>query len=243
MNPALRQGHAHSFGPRIMTPMLETLRRNLGDVRARIAAACGRAGRDPAGVTLVCVTKYADEAWVRGLYDLGERHFGESRPQQLTARREAFPGDVRWHLIGQLQSNKVRPAVRAADVVHSVASRKLLDRCARISDEEGVSPRLLLQINVSGEASKQGFVPEELTADLAAPAAVAGLMTMAPAADDPASVRPVFERLAALRDRLASEAGRPLPDLSMGMSGDFEPAVECGATLVRVGSRLFAGLA
>ena len=191
---------------------------------------------------LVCVTKYAEDAWVRGLYELGERDFGENRPQNLQTRRAEFPGDVRWHMIGRLQSNKARAAVREASSIHSVDSRPLLDRCLRIADDEKREPTILLQANVSGEVSKQGFGPNDLTAEDVASPAVAGLMTMAPIVSHPAEARPYFEHLRDLRDRLSAEAGRPLPELSMGMSGDFAEAVAAGSTIVRVGSRLYEGL-
>ena len=223
--------------------MIETLQRNLAAVQDDIAAAATAAGRSAGDVRLVCVTKYAEDAWVQGLYDLGVRDFGENRPQNLAARRQQFADDVRWHMIGRLQSNKARVAVRDAAVVHSVDSRSLLDRCLRIAGEEGTSPRILLQANVSGEASKQGFAPNDLTAEDVASPAVAGLMTMAPVVGNAAEARPYFEHLKDLRDRLASEAGRPLPELSMGMSGDFPAAIAAGATIVRVGSRLYEGLA
>ena len=244
-----RAPHPHSDTP---LPTLDALAANLAAVHDRVAAAATAAGRDPGAVTLVAVTKYARDAWVRGLLDLGVRDLGENRPQQLTERAGAFAADppVRWHQIGQLQRNKVRKLLPAAFLTHSVNGEKLLAAVDRVAEEEGLTPAVLLQANVSGEGSKGGFSPDELRAlcdaglDRYPHVRVRGLMTMAPAAE-PAVVqavaRPVFAGLRALRDELAGPEAWPV--LSMGMSGDFEPAIAEGATHVRVGSALFAGLA
>lgn len=228
-----------------MPPLLERLRTNLAGVRAQIERAAGRARRDPADITLVAVTKYAPDEAVRGLVSLGLCDLGEARPQQLEARRSLAP-DVRWHLIGHLQRNKVRPVLPIASLIHSVDSLKLLERIGQIAGELGQASRVLLEVNVAGEASKDGFPLDELRAQwancLAVPnVEIRGLMTMAPLADDPESARPVFRGLRQLRDDLRT-AAVSLPDLSMGMSGDFEIAIEEGATLVRIGSALFEGL-
>lgn len=222
----------------------ERLQQNRDGVRQRIAAAARAAGRDPAAVQLVCVVKYAELPWVQGLYELGEREFGEARPQQLAERVALLPSDVRWHLIGSLQRNKVGPtldALGAGGLIHSVDSSRLLDRVARLAAERSRVARVLLQVNVTGEATKQGLVPDEvagLVASSAASDAVAieGLMTMAAKQGDAAAT---FEQLAALSRTLPSE----LPVLSMGMSGDLEAAIAAGATHVRIGSALFEGLA
>jgi len=223
----------------------ETLRNNLDGVRGAIRAACERSGRDPREVTLVAVTKYAQPEWIRGLYDLGCREFGESRPQQLVQRAAQFPGDVRWHLIGHLQRNKAALVWPVASWLHSVDSVRLAERLGEVAAQLPARPSILLEVNVSGEASKDGFSPEELQSAWpklhSLPLQITGLMTMAPESDDPQAARPVFRQLRQLRDALQTE--RPLPQLSMGMSGDFEVAIEEGATLVRVGSRLFEGLA
>ncbi|NNJ26670.1 YggS family pyridoxal phosphate-dependent enzyme [Alienimonas chondri] len=229
-------------------PLLED---NLSAARRRIAAAATAAGRDPGDVTLVAVTKYARDEWVRGLLDLGVRDLGENRPQQLTERADLLPADppVRWHQIGQVQRNKVRKLLPAAFLTHSVDSEKLLAAIDRIAGEEGLTPQVLLQANVSGEDSKSGFTPNELRALFAAGfdrfphVRVRGLMTMAPAAESDevdAVARPVFAGLRELRDELGGS--ERLPVLSMGMSGDFEPAIAEGATHVRLGSLLYAGL-
>jgi len=231
---------------------LERLAENLAAVRDRIAAAATDAGRDPAAITLVAVTKYARDEWVRGLLDLGVRDLGENRPQQLTERADAFPAEpaVRWHQIGQLQRNKVRKLLPAAFLTHSVDSEKLLATIDRIAGEEGLKPEILLQANVTGEDSKSGFAPHSLRSlcetglDRFPHVAVRGLMTMAPAAEPDAVdrvARPAFAALRELREELGGEAA--LPVLSMGMSGDFEPAIAEGATHVRIGSLLYGGLA
>lgn len=260
----------------------ECVATNLATVRARIARACERAGRDPSGVRLVAVTKYAKPEWVRAALDLGLRDLGENRPQQLIERAELFgsapspgvdpsmptepdalaaPGDApRWHLIGPLQRNKARKLLPKAVWIHSVDSVKLLETLHRIvfvEERWSAMPALLLEVNVSGETQKGGFRPDELESGVTDAAGlggavfgeeafgrlpIRGLMTMAPLVDDQESARPVFLELRHLRDRLQDRWGRPLPELSMGMSGDFEVAVEEGCTQVRIGSALWDGL-
>ena len=228
---------------------LETLARNLEDVRRRIAAASERAGRSAREILFVAVTKSATVEWMRGLYELGCRDFGESRPQQLVQRAAQLPADVRWHLIGHLQRNKAALVWPVASWLHSVDSQRLIDCLTKIARTSMHRPAVLLEVNVSGEAAKDGFAPERLrfawpelphTSSLD----IQGLMTMAPLSDDPESARTVFRALRMFRDELRGVAGdsAALPQLSMGMSGDFEVAIEEGATIVRVGSRLFEGL-
>ena len=233
-----------------MTSQLtDVLSKNLHRVRERIAAACVRAGRAPDEVTLIAVTKYAELDWVRGLIDLGVTDLGESRPQQLVARAEQLPPHVRWHQIGHLQRNKADILLPVVARIHSVDSLRLIEHLAKSATKLGCRPRILLEVNVSGEASKDGFMVDELLS--AWPLilehdslAIGGLMTMAPLEDDPEAARPTFRGLRELRDRLRdSSGGRDLlSDLSMGMSGDFEIGIEEGATLIRIGSSLFEGL-
>jgi len=172
------------------------------------------------------------------------RVFGENRVQEAAAKIPLCPHDLEWHLVGHLQSNKVRPAVRLFSVIHSVDSIPLLRRLDQIAGEEGRRLRVLLEVNVAGERSKFGFAPEAL------PEAVAeanrlprlelvGLMTVPPICRDPEDVRPFFRALRELRDRCAEQSGTPLPELSMGMSADFEIAIAEGATMIRVGTDLF----
>ncbi len=240
----------------------ETLQKNLTSIHDSIAAACQRSGRDPSSVRLVAVTKYAEWEWVQELSRLHST-FGENRPQQLAERQALLP-QVEWHLIGQLQRNKVKQALQHAAMIHSVDSLRLLQEIVKVVCEIcrsrsslvlglNLRPRLLLQVNVSGEESKSGFTPDELRSswpeitEHSESVSIEGLMTMAPETDDLSIVRPVFAGLRLLRDELAvrpeSQQRRiSLPELSMGMSGDYVPAIEEGATLVRIGSRVFEGL-
>lgn len=227
----------------------DLMARNLIEVRQRIADACRRADRPPEDVRLVAVTKTAELDWIRKLVELGQVDLAESRPQQLAQRAAALPDAVRWHFIGHLQRNKVDLVLPIAGWIHSADSLRLLQCIEQQAEKSGISPRILLEVNISGEASKGGFRQEELLAAWEEmlrfkSLAISGLMTMAPWTDDPEAVRPVFRSLRELRDQLVERAvGKLLlSELSMGMSGDFEVAVEEGATAVRVGSRLFEGL-
>ncbi len=222
---------------------------NLQRITAEIAAACAHVGRLPSDVTLVAVTKYAELAWVRRLVELGVRDLAESRPQQLVERAETLPSEIRWHLIGHLQRNKVKSVLRRTELIHSVDSLRLLERISGVAAEQSLRPRVLLEVNVAGEAAKDGLPFAELMSQWDAFQAVpqvdiVGLMTMAPLAADPEAARPVFRALRQLRDELATQAAPhvKLTELSMGMSGDFVVAIEEGATLIRIGSRLFEGL-
>lgn len=219
----------------------------LAAVRARIAAAARRAGRDPGDVRLVAVSKYATPEQVRAAYDAGQREFGESRVQNALPRIEALPADVVWHLIGHLQSNKVNKVIGRFELIHSVDSLELARRLANKSAERELATQVLVQVNCSGEAAKAGVDPDAATELLQALRAlrgivVRGLMTMGPLGGDEAAIRASFRRLAELRARmLALDLPElPLDQLSMGMSGDLELAVEEGATLVRVGGAIFA---
>lgn len=233
----------------ISNAVSDRLADNLRQVRNRIAAACQRAGRPADDVTLIAVTKYAPLEWVRGLIDLGVTDFGESRPQQLIARAAELPSHVRWHQIGHLQRNKADSLLPVVERIHSVDSIRLIEQLAKSAQQRSCRPRILLEVNVAGEASKDGFAASDLVA--AWPAILVqtaleidGLMTMAPLGNTAENARPAFRGLRELRDRLVEMShGRiALPQLSMGMSGDFEVGIEEGATFVRVGSGLFEGL-
>jgi len=222
------------------------VRDNLNAVRARMARAAERSGRNAEAVTLVAVTKYAQPEWVQALLRLGHLELGENRPQQLEERARLFPSTVNWHLIGHLQRNKVRKTLPIVRLIHSLDSVSLVQAVDRIAGELGLLSEALLEVNVSGEASKGGFRPDDLRTAWAAlrdlpRVSIRGLMTMAPLSDDPESARTVFRDLRRLRDELAGGSGQ-LPELSMGMTGDFEVAIEEGATLVRIGSALWTGL-
>lgn len=222
---------------------------NLRAVQDQIAAACRRAGRAADEVALVAVTKYAELDWVRELIPLGVNQLGESRPQQLIARAAELSSQIQWHMIGHLQRNKAEGVLPIAALIHSVDSLRLFDHLAKIARSYDHPPRVLLEVNVSGEASKDGFSVDDLQSAWKRmrdcdSLEIAGLMTMAPLEDNPEAARPVFRQLKELRDQLRSNSdGRfAMNELSMGMSGDFEVAIEEGATLVRIGSRLFEGL-
>jgi hypothetical protein len=223
-----------------------SLAANLQAVRARIAAAAQRAGRAPDEVTLVAVSKTVPAERVAAAYALGLRDFGENRVEEGLPKQAALPGDVRWHMIGHVQSRKAREAARQFALVHSVDSLKLAQRLAREAQAAGRVLPVLLEVNVSGEAAKYGFRPgatfeAEVAALLALPGLrVRGLMTMAPIVADPDEARPVFAALRALRAVLAARFPQAdWRELSMGMTDDFEVAVEEGATLVRVGRAIF----
>ena len=221
---------------------------NLAAVRARIDAALARAGREPGSATLVAVTKTVGIETVARLIAAGQHHFGENRVDQLVAKAAAFP-EARFDLIGSLQTNKVRHVVGTARLIHSVDSLRLLDAIDERARAIGVVQPVLIQVNVSGEESKHGITPAELPSVLThasqlVGARVDGLMTMAPLGD-PESARRVFGDLRTLREEVGALRGVAVGDvvsltqLSMGMSNDFEVAIEEGATLVRVGSALF----
>ena len=217
----------------------------LEEVRGRIAAAAKRAGRDPSEVEIIAVTKTHGEDVVREARDAGLRIVGENKVQEAAWKKAAAVGGMDWHLIGHLQSNKVRPALEIFDFIHSVDSVKLADRLNLIADAIGAQPHILLEVNVSGEKSKNGMKPEEVAPTVAhicrdcPRVTVEGLMTMAPLSENPEDSRPYFRKLRELRDATEAALGVKLPRLSMGMSGDYEVAVEEGATWVRLGTVLF----
>ncbi len=228
-------------------PPAAAIAENLRRARERIAAACARRGRDPAEINLLAVTKTVGAETVRRLAELGVKDVGESRVQEARAKAEALAGaGFAWHLVGHLQTNKIRPALELFSWIHSVASVKLLAGLERAAREAGRRVRVFLEVNTSGEPAKQGVAPAglgELAAALAGAQFVeaAGLMTMGPLDPNPEAARPGFRLLKELRDRFAGpRLGR---ELSMGMSGDFEVAVEEGATWLRLGTALFRGAA
>ncbi len=224
--------------------MAEIIIQQYEDVLSQIRLAAAAAGRDPATVRLLAVSKTFPASDIATLYRHGCRAFGENRVPELEAKAAALPPDIEWHLIGQLQSNKVRRAVKIAAVIHSVDSPELLERIDRIAGEEQKHPAILLEVNISGETAKSGCTPEALPrlAALAATArnvAFRGLMTMAPFEAAEPELDRIFERLRALRDEWERKLQRPLPELSMGMSGDYRIAIRHGATIVRIGTAIF----
>ena len=222
----------------------EDIARNVESAKARIAAACARAGRDPAGVEIVAVTKTHGPDVVRDAWRAGLRRFGENRVQEAAWKIPECGTGPEWHLIGHLQRNKVAHALALCPVIEAVDSERLLDAIAESAAATGNRPEILFEVNVSGEASKFGLRPDAVDAVLEkalglSDVTVTGLMTMAPFQPDPEKTRPVFAALRELRDRLERDFGIGLPRLSMGMSNDFEIAVEEGATWVRLGTCLF----
>jgi PLP dependent protein len=214
------------------------------EVRRRIDEAAARAGRPPGVARLLAVSKTKSPVAIRAAYAAGQREFGESYAQELAQKAEALgdlPGIV-WHFIGRLQRNKARQVVQAARVVHTIDRPELAAELGKRAALAGTRVRVLVEVNISGEASKGGCAPGELGAVLAAVAAepgleAAGLMTIPPETDDPEGARPFFAGLRALRDEHGGAAA--LPELSMGMTHDFAVAVAEGATIVRVGTAIF----
>ncbi|WP_394825844.1 YggS family pyridoxal phosphate-dependent enzyme [Pendulispora albinea] len=223
---------------------MSALAERLAGIQERIHAAARSAGRDPSSIRLVAVSKKMDAAKVREAYEAGQRLFGENYAQELAAKADALSDlpDIAWHFIGHLQSNKARLVAPRAKAVHTIDGIGLGRELARRAEAAGRAPLdVLIEVNVGGEPQKHGIVASEL-ADLLAQLrelpslSVRGLMTMPPEGD-PEAARTVFETLASLRNLHGGPA--VLPELSMGMSGDFELAIAAGATLVRVGSAIF----
>jgi pyridoxal phosphate enzyme (YggS family) len=230
-----------------MSPLSSIIGQNIARVRQRIADAAARSGRSAEHVTLVAVTKYVQPDVIRHVVAAGCTDLGESRPQQLWDRAATLDGlGIRWHMIGHLQRNKARRTLPLVGMLHSVDSVELLDTAERLSAEAGRRLPVLLEVNVSGDGSKHGFAPSAIEPLLSrlpeyAHLEVRGLMGMAGLEGDLDDARREFASLRELRDRLTCRlpAGMSLGDLSMGMSGDYEVAIEEGATIVRVGSALF----
>lgn len=217
---------------------------NLKALQDRIANACARAGRDPASVALVAVSKGHPPETVCAAADLGVTVFGENRVQEAKAKIPLCPGRLKWHMVGHLQTNKVRDALTLFDMIHSVDSLHLATEINKAAERLSRFVPILLEVNIAGESTKYGYTPDNLLAELpmlnALPRLeIRGLMTMAPWTPDPERVRPVFRRLRELKLKCEDILGAPMEHLSMGMSGDFEVAIEEGATMVRIGTALF----
>lgn len=218
------------------------IQQRLETVRARIGAAAHRARRDPASIRLVLASKTQPSEAIRSAYRAGARDFGENYVQEASAKRAELADltDIRWHLIGHLQTNKAKIAASAFALIHSVDSVRLVQALARAQPSPRV--RALVEVNLGAEASKTGVAPDEVTAILAAGRGkieIDGLMTIPPPAASADAARPYFAQLRELRDRLAAQSGYALSELSMGMTDDFEAAIEEGATIVRVGRAVF----
>ena len=216
----------------------------LAQVRERMANAARKSGRTAEQIELVAVSKTHAAEKVQEAIEAGQLLFGESRVQEARAKIPLLPSRLRWHFIGHLQKNKIRHALPLFELFHGIDSLALAQEMERIAEEEGIRPRVLLEVNVAGEASKHGFSPEALRRDLEAALSlgrltIEGLMTLPPLAPEAEASRRYFVTLRELRDQLEAEFDVRLPQLSMGMSGDFPIAIEEGATLVRVGTAIF----
>ena len=223
---------------------MENVAGNLERVRAQIAEAAKKSGRSVDEIELVAISKTHEAEKVRAAFDAGQQLFGESRVQEARAKIPLLPSAARWHFVGRLQRNKVRHALPLFELFHSVDTVELARDMNRIADEEGMRPRILLEVNVAGEGSKIGFAPEALRSQMEtllelSRLTIEGLMTIPPLAPEAEASRKFFVALRELRDQFVNEFGLQLPQLSMGMSGDFLVAIEENATLVRVGTAIF----
>jgi PLP dependent protein len=217
---------------------------NLSKVLSAISDSARQAGRSADSVSLIAVSKTHPVEVIQEAVDGGQLIFGENRVQEAQPKITALPAKLHWHLIGHLQSNKVRLALPLFELIHGVDSLELLTHIDGVAGDLGLFPRVLLQVNVSGEASKFGFAPGKLLGLVEEivkfdRVQIEGLMTIPPLAPAPEHSRRYFAALRELRDKLATECRFPLPQLSMGMSNDFRVAIEEGATMVRVGTAIF----
>ena len=217
---------------------------SLNAIQQRIESACARAGRAAGAVTLVAVTKSQPPEVVGEAATLDLRLFGENKVQEAKAKIPLCPDRLRWHMVGHLQSNKCREAVALFEMVQSVDSLRLAEEINKRAEQAAKTLPVLLEVNAVGEASKFGYRPEQLLAELSRLNAlprleIHGLMTVPPWTPDPEKARPVFRAMRELKARCEQILGAPLPHLSMGMTGDFEVAIEEGATMVRLGTALF----
>ena len=224
--------------------MVNTIAQNFEAVQTLVAQAAQAAGREAGGIELVAVSKTQPPEAIRQVIDCGHLLFGESRLQEARAKIPTLPAKVRWHFIGHLQKNKIRQALPLFELFHGVDSLALAGDMSRIAAELGLFPKILLEVNVAGEASKFGFSPEELRSELEALLAldrlqILGLMTIAPFAEEAEPSRKYFALLRNVRDELQTSFKVQLPHLSMGMSGDYAVAVQEGATIVRIGTAIF----
>jgi pyridoxal phosphate enzyme (YggS family) len=220
------------------------LAENLEQIEKRILAACERAGRTRDSVLLLAVSKTHPPETIREAVNLGLTYFGENKVQEAKAKIPGAPGKARWHFIGHLQSNKCRDAVELFEMIQGVDSLALAQEINKRAEQAGKTMPILLEINVAGEGSKFGYNPQQMLADLKAINAlprleIHGLMAIPPFTPMPEKARPYFQKLRELKQQAEAVLGAPLPQLSMGMSGDFEVAIEEGATIVRIGTALF----
>lgn len=227
--------------------MSDVLKERLFSIREQIVKVAEKAGRDPASVRLLAVSKTFPAEDIRTVFGFGQIEFGENRVQELETKVPVLPAEICWHLIGHLQSNKADKAVALADFIHSVDSLKLLGKIDTAAEKREKIQKILLEVNVSGEESKFGISGYDALRELVRRSMdlkhvkLSGLMTMAPLGADGSVLHATFGGLRVFRDRLQDEFGIVLPELSMGMSGDYAAAIEEGATIVRIGTAIFGG--
>ncbi|MCF2683325.1 YggS family pyridoxal phosphate-dependent enzyme [Faecalicatena contorta] len=222
------------------------LKENLEAVEANIQAACERAGRDRSEVTLIAVSKTKPVETLQEAYDLGVRIFGENKAQELSGKYEVLPDDIHWHMIGHMQRNKVKYIVDKVDLIHSVDSIRLAETIEKEAEKHNITVNILIEVNVAKEESKYGLMPEEVE-DFVDKLSdfphlcVKGLMTIAPFVDDPEENRPIFAHLRKLSVDIAKKNvdNMSMSILSMGMTNDYQVAIEEGATMIRVGTGIF----
>jgi pyridoxal phosphate enzyme (YggS family) len=217
---------------------------NLTVIQQRISGACERAGRHPDSVTLLAVTKGQSPEVVNEAAKLGLTFFGENKIQEAKAKIPLCSGKLRWHFIGHLQTNKCRDAVELFEMIQSVDSLYVAQEISKRAEQAGKTMPILLEVNLAGEASKFGYAPDRVEAELKQlndlpRLEIHGFMTVPPWTSNAENVRPVFRQMRELKERAEQALGAPLPHLSMGMTGDFEVAIEEGATIVRIGTALF----
>jgi pyridoxal phosphate enzyme (YggS family) len=223
---------------------MSSIAENLERVCEQIASAAANSGRSADDVELVAITKTHPAEKVREAIEAGQTLFGESRVQEARAKITELPSNLRWHFVGHLQKNKIRHALPLFEMIHSVDSLGLAQDINRIAEEQGVHPRVLLEVNVAGEGSKFGFSPDKLRAQMEAlltlpRLSIEGLMCIPPLAVESEDSRKFFVQVRELRDSLEKEFNMKLPQLSMGMTQDFPIGIDEGATLVRVGTAIF----
>ena len=223
---------------------MDEIGQNLERIRSQIADAAKKSGRSLDDIELVAISKTHEAEKVRVALDAGQEVFGESRVQEARAKIPLLPSSAHWHFVGRLQKNKIRHALPLFELFHSVDSIELAREMNRIAAEEGLHPRVLLEVNVGGEGSKIGFAPDSLRAEMETllelpRLSIEGLMTLPPLSPEAEASRKYFSALRDLRDEIGKKFRAVLPQLSMGMSGDFAVAIEEGATLVRVGTAIF----
>lgn len=223
---------------------MSSVAENLELVREQVAQAAAKVGRAVDEIQLIAITKTHAVERVREAIEAGQTLFGESRVQEARVKIPELPSNLRWHFVGHLQKNKIRHVLPLFELIHSVDSFSLAQEINRIAEDEGMHPRVLLEVNAAGEGSKFGFPPDKLRQDMEALLALSrlsieGLMTIPPLAKQAEASREYFADLRELRDRLETEFQMKLPHLSMGMTNDFPVAVEEGATLARVGTAIF----